>query len=413
MVLKGHAMGLGALACDLAAALSERDLFKASSAREHADLRSRFDILYGRSHEQKDKGSPDKGILQRIRQTSHAWQRALHMTASAPRRTQQIDYVGVLLALAYPDRIAQRQPDETRRYRLANGRSARFRHPDPLEHEEWLVIADLDGAPSTAHIYLAAPITREDLMAYCADLIQSTDSVTWDDSAQAVVSRRQQRLGELILEESRLHDPDPEIVVTALLEGIRERGLSCLSWTPALRNWQARVQFLRRVTGPDSAWPDVSNDTLLHTLNQWLGPYLINLSSLHQLKRIDLTWPLHALLSPEQRRMIDTLAPSHLTVPTGSHIPLDYQSGNLPVLAVRLQEMFGMTETPLVAYGKVPVLIHLLSPARRPVQVTQDLKSFWKTGYTEVKKELKGRYPKHFWPDDPLQAPPTRGIKKR
>jgi ATP-dependent helicase HrpB len=321
--------------------------------------------------------------------------------------------MGVLLALAYPDRIAQRQSDEAGRYRLANGRSARFHHPDPLGHEEWLVIAGLHGAPSTARISVAAPITHEDLGTHCADLIQSTVSVTWDESAQAVLARRQRRLGVLIFEESRIPDPDPELVLIALLEGIRSRGLSCLPWTSALRNWQARVQFLRRVTGPNSTWPDVSDDTLLHTLDQWLGPYLTNLSSLHQLKRIDLAWPLQALLSPEQRRALDTVAPTHLTVPTGSRIPLDYQSADIPVLAVRLQEVFGMTETPLVANGKVPVLIHLLSPARRPVQVTQDLKSFWKTGYAEVKKELKGRYPKHFWPDDPLPAPPTRGIKKR
>jgi ATP-dependent helicase HrpB len=321
--------------------------------------------------------------------------------------------MGMLLALAYPDRIAQRQSDEAGRYRLANGRSARFHHPDPLGHEEWLVIAGLHGAPSTARISVAAPITHEDLGTHCADLIQSTVSVTWDESAQAVLARRQRRLGVLIFEESRIPDPDPELVLIALLEGIRSRGLSCLPWISALRNWQARVQFLRRVTGPNSAWPDVSDDTLLHTLDQWLGPYLTNLSSLHQLKRVDLAWPLQALLSPEQRRALDTVAPTHLTVPTGSRIPLDYQSADIPVLAVRLQEVFGMTETPLVANGKVPVLIHLLSPARRPVQVTQDLKSFWKTGYAEVKKELKGRYPKHFWPDDPLPAPPTRGIKKR
>lgn len=413
MVLKGQALGWGALACDLAAALSERNLFKGSIAPEHADLRIRFDILYGGSDGQRDKESPDKGTIQRIRQVSQSWQRALRITTPLHRPKQQIDRLGVLLALAYPDRIAQQQSDEAGRYRLANGRSARFHHPDPLWHEEWLVIADLHGAPSTARISMAAPITHEDLVTHCADLIQSTESVTWDESAQAVMARRQRRLGELILEEIRLPDPDPELVLTALLQGLRNKGLSCLPWTPTLRNWQARVQFLRRVTGPQSAWPDISDDTLFHTLDQWLGPYLTNLFSLNQLKRIDLAWPLQALLSPEQRRTIDTLAPTHLTVPAGSHIPLDYQSGEIPVLAVRLQELFGMTETPRLANGKVPVLIHLLSPARRPVQVTQDLKSFWKTGYVEVKKDLKGRYPKHSWPDDPLQAPPTRGIKKR
>ncbi|WP_342349995.1 ATP-dependent helicase HrpB, partial [uncultured Nitrospira sp.] len=411
MVLKGKGLGAGALACDLAASLSERDLFKGSTARELADLRSRFDVLYGGAHAQRDAGSVDRGTIQRIRQVSQAWQRRLHITTPRHVPKQQIDQMGVLLALAYPDRIAQRQSGEARRYRLANGRSTRFHYPDPLEHEEWLVIADLNGAPATALIYMAVPISREDLMTHCGNLIQSTDSVMWDGSTQAVRSIRQRRLGELILEESRLPDPDPDLVLTVLLEGLRNTGLSCLPWTPTLRNWQARVQFLRRVTEPGSAWPDVSDDTLLHTLDQWLGPYLTNLSSLNQLKRIDLAWPLQALLSPEQRRTLDILAPTHLTVPTGSHIPLDYLSGEIPVLAVRLQEIFGQCDTPRLVSGKIPVLIHLLSPARRPVQVTQDLTSFWATGYQAVKKELKGRYPKHFWPDDPLQAPPTRGIK--
>ncbi|MCA9498389.1 MAG: ATP-dependent helicase HrpB [Nitrospira sp.] len=413
MILKGKALGVGALACDLAAALSERDLFKGSIAREHADLRTRFDILYGGAHVQRNTGSLEMGTIQRIRQVSQSWQRTLHITTPRHVPKQQIDQMGVLLALAYPDRIAQRQSDGVRRYRLANGRSVKFHYPDPLEHEEWLVIADLNGGPATALIYMAAPISHEDLISHCGDLIQATDSVMWDGSTQAVRSIRQRRLGELILDESRLPDPDPDLVLTALLDGLRNMGLSCLPWNQTLRNWQARVQFLRRATEPASAWPDVSDDTLLQTLDQWLGPFLIHLSSLNQMKRIDLAWPLQALLSPEQRRTLDTLAPTHLTVPTGSHIPLDYLSGEIPVLAVRLQELFGQCDTPRLVYNRIPVLIHLLSPARRPVQVTQDLRSFWTTGYQAVKKELKGRYPKHFWPDDPLQAPPTRGIKKR
>ena len=322
----------------------------------------------------------------------------------------------MLLALAYPDRIARRQASETRRYRLSNGRSAKFHHPDPLEHEEWLVIADLNGAPATAIIYLAAPITREDLITYCGGLMQSTESVTWDGSDQPVLACRQRRFGELTLEESRLTDPDPDLVLTALLEGLRNKGLSCLPWTPNLRNWQARVRFLRRVPETGSAWPDVSDDFLLHTLEQWLGPYLTTLSSLNQFKRIDLAWPLQALLRPEPRRHHDGAARRarvlHRPCRTTHPHTLDYQSGEIPGCSC-LQELFGMTETPLLANGTVPLLIHLLSPARRPVQVTQDLKSFWRTGYTEVKKELMGRYPKHFWPDDPLQAPPTRGLKKR
>ncbi|MEO6201854.1 MAG: ATP-dependent helicase HrpB [Nitrospirales bacterium] len=413
MVLKGKGLGAGALACDLAASLGERDLFKGSNAREHADLRTRFDVLYGGAQAQRDAESLDRGTIQRIRQVSQTWQQTLHITTPRHVPKQQIDQMGVLLALAYPDRIAQRQSEGARRYRLANGRSARFHYPDPLEHEEWLVIADLNGPPATALIHMAVPISLEDLMTHCGNLIQSTDSVMWDGATQAVRSIRQRRLGELILEESRLPDPDPDLVLTVLLEGLRNTGLSCLPLTPTLRNWQARVQFLRRVTEPGSPWPDVSDDTLLHTLDQWIGPYLTNISSLNQLKRIDLAWPLQTLLSPEQRRTLDTLAPTHLTVPTGSHIPLDYLSGEIPVLAVRLQEIFGQCDTPRLVSGKIPVLIHLLSPARRPVQVTQDLTSFWATGYQAVKKELKGRYPRHFWPDDPLKAPPTRGIKKR
>ena len=413
MVLKGKTLGVGALACDLAAVLSERNLFKGSFAQEHADLRTRFDMLYGRTPIQRNTGALERGIIQRIRQASLSWQRTLQITTPHHVPKQQIDQVGVLLALAYPDRIAQRQADGDRRYRLANGRSAKFPHPDPLEHEEWLVIADLNGAPATAVISMAAPISREDLISHCGDLIQSTDSVMWDGSTKAVRSIRQRRLGELILDEGRLSDPDPDLVLTALLDGLRSTGLSCLPWNPTLRNWQARVQFLRRATEPASAWPDVSDDTLLQTLNQWLGPFLSNLSSLNQLNRIDLSWPLQALLSPEQRRTLDTLAPTHVTVPSGSHIPLDYLSGEIPVLAVRLQELFGQCDTPRLVNGRVPVLIHLLSPARRPVQVTQDLISFWQTGYTEVKKELKGRYPKHFWPDDPAAAKATRFTKRR
>lgn len=337
----------------------------------------------------------------------------LDIRAHPGNQKHKIDLIGILLAQAYPDRIAQRQANESRRYKLANGRLAQFRHPDPLEHQEYLVVADLDGTQPLAHIYMATPIHRENLFKDFVDLLQTKECVEWNEATQSVIANREQRIGQLILEESRLSKPNSELVVTALLKGIRINGLSCLPWTKTHHNWQARVQFLRRVMGTGTDWPDVSNDTFLRTLETWLAPYLTGISSLAQLKRLDLTWPLHAFLSAEQRRSIDTLAPTHLTIPSRSRIALDYESGETPILAVRLQELFGMTETPFVANGKMSVLIHLLSPARRPVQATQDLKSFWKTGYVEVKKELKGRYPKHFWPDDPLQAQPTRGIKKR
>ena len=408
MVLQGIRRQLGTLGCDLAAVLSERDLLKGSAAQDQTDLRSKMEEYYRQTH-----GGTGSGVIQRISQASQGWQKMLGITAQPGNQKHNIDLIGIPLAQAYPDRIAQRQANESRRYKLANGRLARFRHPDPLEHKEFLVIADLDGTQPVAHIYIATPIDRDDLFKHFSNLIETNETVEWDEEKESVVANKERRLGELILEKSRLSKPDPELMVAALFFGVRSRGISSLPWSKDQRNWQSRVQFLHRVMGAETAWPDVTDDTLLNTLETWLAPYLTEISSLAQLKKLDLTWPLHALLSAGQRRNVDTLAPTHLTVPSGSRIALDYESGEIPILAVRLQELFGMTETPFVANGKMPVLIYLLSPARRPVQATQDLKSFWKTGYVEVKKELRGRYPKHFWPDDPLQAPPTRGIKKR
>ncbi len=408
MVLQGSAMQVGGLACDLAGVLNERNLFTRSSAEKQADLRIQMEEYY------RQIPRPNcPGVIKRISQSSQIWQQALGSKPQSGNQKHPLDHLGILLALAYPDRIAQQQSDGSRRYKLANGRLAKFYQPDPLEHEEYLVIADLDGTQPVAHIHLATPIDRDDLFTYFSSCIQTKDIVEWDEEKESVLAHKEQQMGELILEKSRLHQPDPELIVAALLKGIRSKGLPCLPWTKTLRQWQARVQFLQRMLGPDTEWPDLTKNALFKTLEHWLGPYLTGISSFTQLKQVDLTWPLHAHLTNEQRQAIETLAPTHLTVPTGSRIALDYQSGEIPILAVRLQEMFGMTDTPTVANGKVPILIHLLSPARRPVQVTQDLKSFWKTGYPEVKKELKGRYPKHAWPDNPLEAPPTRGIKKR
>jgi ATP-dependent helicase HrpB len=183
-----------------------------------------------------------------------------------------------------------------------------------------------------------------------------------------------------------------------------------LPWTPALRQWRQRVSFLRRIFG--NTWPAVDNDSLMDSLEDWLAPYLAGRSRLSQLDTVPLHHVLNALLTPAQQRELDTLAPSHITVPTGSRIAIDYSADD-PVLAVRLQEMFGCETTPSIAGGRVPLTLHLLSPARRPVQITQDLAGFWRSSYGEVKKDMKGRYPKHPWPDDPLAAEPTRRVKRR
>jgi ATP-dependent helicase HrpB len=318
-----------------------------------------------------------------------------------------------LLALAYPDRIAQRQRGGDARYLLTNGRGALFANPDPLASEDYLVVADLDGGQQWARIDLAAPLSLVDIEALHTDEIDQVETVVWDEQTHAVRAMKQRRLGALVLSEQALAKPDPSLISQALLQGIRQRGLNSLAWTPELRQWRARVRLLRRTEGIDSNWPDLSDETLLRTLDEWLGPYLDGITTLERVQRINLATPLHALLAWDQQRQLERLAPTHLTVPSGSNVRLDYETDDLPVLAVRLQEMFGCEDTPRVVDGQVPVMLHLLSPAHRPVQVTKDLASFWAHAYHEVKKELRGRYPKHHWPDDPLTALPTAKAKRR
>ena len=296
--------------------------------------------------------------------------------------------------------------------RLANGRGAYFADPQALSSEDYLAVAHLEGSQQWARIFLAAPIRFEDLEEHFADQIREVQFVTWDNRALEVKASHQRRLGELILKDQRLRHPDPDRVTTALIQGLRHQGINGLPWNKELRNWQARVSFLRVIAGPAGGWPDVSDQQLFDTFEEWLGPYVTGLTRLDQVRRMDLKKPLHALLTWKQQKELEHQAPTHLTVPTGSKIPLQYHLNESPILAVRLQEMFGQRETPRIARGKVPVTIHLLSPARRPVQVTQDLAGFWATSYQDVKKELKGRYPKHYWPEDPLQAKPTRRTKQ-
>ncbi len=413
MILKAVPLDLGSLACDLAALLSERDVLRGPAASRNADLRLRLDALHGQ-RELIGEMTVDRATRQRILRTAEQWRGRLHLPAPrhGPRHRTDFTPIGALLASAYPDRVAQRQPGAEGRYRLANGRGASFAEPQPLSSEPYLVVADLDGSTPWARIFLAAPIALEELDDSCAHQIEETDVVEWDDRAQAVRARRQRTLGELVLRDQPMSKPDPTKVAALLLEAINRQGLGCLAWTEGLAQWRARVAFLRRLEGPASSWPDLSDEALRASLAAWLGPYLDGLTRMQQVQRLDLATPLHARLSREQQRQLDRLAPTHVTVPSGSRVRLDYEAGESPVLAVRLQEMFGCRETPRVAGGKATVTVHLLSPAGRPVQVTQDLASFWRSGYPEVRKDLRGRYPKHPWPDDPLKAPPTRRTKR-
>ncbi len=411
MILKAVPLRLTTLSCELAALLSERDVLRASSGWRNADLRLRLDVLHGQ-HDHVSGATVDHAACRRVARTADLWQRQFPRSAHLDRE-DSLDEVGPLLALAYPDRIARRQPGNDARYLMVNGRGAHFADTDPLGSEDYLVMADLDGSMPWARIRLAAPVQLRDLEALYADQIQVFDEVLWDSAAGVVRATRQRRLRSLSLSEEGFSKPDPFKITTALLQGLRQAGLDVLAWTPELRQWQARVAFLRRIEGQESRWPDLSNEALLRTLDYWLTPYLSGLTTLDRVTQLDLTQPLHALLSHEQSRQLERWAPTHISVPSGSAVRVEYQTPDLPILAVRLQEMFGCKDTPRLAGGKVPVMLHLLSPAGRPIQITKDLPGFWKSTYFHVRKELRGRYPKHSWPDDPLTAQPTAKAKRR
>lgn len=399
MVIKARDLGCGALGCDLAALLSERDILK--TARE-ADLRVRVEAL------RDPRGrATDRGALQRCRESARQLRRQMGVPATEPN----VEDTGLLLAFAYPDRVALSRGGDGLHYRLSNGRGAFFPQPDPLAASEALSIAELDGNRRDARIYLAAPLTRREIETHFSDQIIVQETVLWDSRDQVVAARRQRLFGELPLDDSRLSDPSPDAVTRAMLEGIRDMGLGCLPWNATTQTLRARLNFLHRIEGAE--WPDCSDEALLAGLEAWLSPWLEGVSRKAHLTRLDMMAAIDAMLTWEARKRLDQHAPTHITVPSGSRVAIDYQTGEQPVLAVRLQEMFGLADTPAIAGGRVKLTLHLLSPARRPVQVTQDLASFWANAYKQVKADLKGQYPKHYWPDDPMQAEPTARAKPR
>jgi ATP-dependent helicase HrpB len=323
--------------------------------------------------------------------------------------------VGLLTALAYPDRLAQREAPD--RLRLVTGQRVSLRTEDVDPQAEFFAVAYLAGTATAPRATLAAPLDREELEAAFGEQITTSEEVRFDPATQRVAGRRVRRLGALLLEEKVIGQPNAELVAQALLAYLQEAGLAKLNWTDAARQLQQRLEFVRQHVGEASAedWPAFDDEALLADLPAWLGPHLAGLKSLDQVQRLDLFEPLLARLPGgwAQRQELDRLAPAALEVPSGSLISLDYADPAAPVLAVKLQELFGLTETPTVAGGRVPLLLHLLSPGGRPAQVTRDLRSFWEKGYFEVRKDLKGRYPRHPWPDEPMKHIPTKFTKKR
>ena len=413
MIERGAALGLGELACDLAGLLSERDPLRAQGNARDPDVRHRIDVLHGTP---APAGlTVDRRAITQIQRARELFARRVPRDVkSAQPQIARDAAVGVLLACAYPDRIGRaRDGNESGRYLLSGGRGASLPGPSALARSEFIVAAEIDAGEREAKLYLAAPIARDQLERHFPALIDARDEVAWDSRSGSVVARHVRRLGALVLDERPLRGDASGDTRNAMLAGIREMGLQALPWTRELEQWRARVMLVRdNAATPEQAaeWPDVSDAQLLATLEDWLAPWLDGVTRREHLARIDLRGALHGLLDWNHQRRLDELTPTHLAVPSGSRIAIDY-SGAAPALAVRLQEVFGWMESPRIAGGRVPVTLELLSPARRPVQVTRDLASFWAKGYLEVKKELKGRYPKHYWPDDPYAATPTRKVR--
>ncbi len=418
MLLAGRKMGLLRLACELAAILNERDFLRFPPGAKDADLRLRVEALrHGKSFRAAG-ASVSEGARRRIQIQAARWMKVLKRDAGknngdANTGDDPDRNAGVLLAMAYPDRIGLRRSTGDLRYLLSGGRGARFIDFEPLAAEELLVAAELDGAGTDARIHLATPVRTEDLAARLPERFSEARVIRWDPLTEAVEARFEERFGELVMRSHPLENSDPFQVAEAMLEGIRRMGLSVLPWNRPLENWRARVMLLRRekVSGLD--WPDVSDESLLESLDTWLLPFLPGITRKSRLQRLDLANALAAMLTRDQQKTLDAMAPTHVVVPSGSRIPVDYTTGEAPILPVRLQEMFGATDTPRIAGGKVLLLLHLLSPASRPLQVTQDLGGFWTGSYEQVKKEMKGRYPKHYWPDNPLDAVPTNRAKPK
>ncbi len=397
MLVRGKALGLGALACDVAALLEERDILRGQE-RSDVDLHTRWlALVHG--------GAVDRGARDRAKQQA----KRLRSLMQVPDEADQDEQIGTLLALAYPDRIARQRSERSGRYQLASGIGASLPDGSGLSREPFLAVAEVDGVGADAKIFLAAALSATQLESVFGNLIRTRDEVVWDSREQCVVARRRRALGQLIFSEQTI-EADPVARTGALLEGVRQMGLSVLDWSGAALQWRARSEWLRQHGFAPADWPDLGDAALLATLPEWLGPFVTGMRTKAQLAGVDLLPALKSLFSYGQQQELERLAPTHLTVPTGSRIALDY-SGPQPVLAVRLQEMFGERDTPLLAGGKAKVLLHLLAPGRQPLAVTQDLASFWQNAYPDVRKDMRGQYPKHYWPDNPLEAEPTRRSK--
>jgi ATP-dependent helicase HrpB len=399
MLLRAKDQGNMSLATDLAAILEERDPLGREAG---IDINLRIGILRKQRAEKRMSKR-----LKRIEQIAGSYRTMIGCRES--NETVDPYETGLLLVYAYPERIACARPGNNVQFQLSNGSLAIADHHDDLAHESWLAVAHLNAREGMGTIFLASPLNPKDLV----PLVKSREVITWDTRKGGLVAVSELRLGTIVLQTKPLPNPDQNLIQKAISEAIKKEGEQLLTFNDQVTQWQNRMQSLRKWR-PEEDWPDVTTETLLQQNEQWLSPWLQHVRKVEELKKIDLLSALHYHLSPEQQNRLDRLAPEKIKVPSGSLIRLNYQAnGNPPVLAVRLQEVFGMADTPTVNEGKVKVLMHLLSPGFKPVQVTSDLRSFWNNTYFEVKKELKRRYPKHVWPEDPWTEQAIRGVKRK
>ncbi|SDQ21946.1 ATP-dependent helicase HrpB [Pseudoxanthomonas sp. CF385] len=395
-----------ALACDLAALVEARDPLRMGGDAMAARWRALAAFRGGRAPQEANRSG-----LAAIEAAAKQWRRRVRETSSPPSSVEA-HRLGDVLMHAFPDRIGFQHPQDARRYLLANGRSARLFDDSALVGEPWIVVSELRHEARDALVQRAAPLDERRLRRDFADRFVTEDTVRWDAARRALSAQRESRFDQIVFDARPAGRVDPALAAAALTDAVRDLGLEALPWPESLQQWRERVRCLRDWM-QDLGLPDLSDDALMATLDDWLKPAFAGKTRLDALGEDDLSNALKSGLDWALRQRIDQLAPTRITVPSGMERRIEYAHGHPPVLAVKLQELFGLADTPRVADGRVPVLLHLLSPGGKPLQVTSDLRNFWNSTYAEVKKEMKGRYPKHPWPDDPWSAQATHRAKPR
>ncbi len=394
MLLKAKDEGQLHLATDIAAIIEERDPLPKEAG---IDLNLRIDAL---RRYRRDKAGGKR--IARIEKIAKQYRRIFKLESDD--EVHEDFETGLLIAYAYPERIACARPGNNAQFQMANGRLASAGHRDDLAHEAWLAIAHVNDRDGGGKIFMAAPLNPIDLQ----PLVQEKEVITWDTRKGGLIASLDMRIGNIVLKSTPLPEPDDSQLIDAIVKAIEREGKNLLNWSKEVKQWQHRIMSLKK-WNPQEKWPDVSTDALLMTNSEWLSPYLNKVKKPDDLKKLDLLEILHYSLTPQFQKQLKSLAPAKIEVPSGSKIKLDYQeNGSEPVLAVRLQECFGLENTPSVNQGKINTLMHLLSPGYKVVQITSDLKSFWANAYFDVRKDLKSRYPKHAWPEDPANETPVR-----